>query len=77
MLRLLTHMRDPDFLKAYTFTQPARIPNRFEINYACLQAYDLAELRKLVSRHPLLFRDHESGFLDPRRRRAWMATGAS
>jgi len=78
MLRLLTHMRDPDFLKAYTFTRPARIPIRFEINYACLQAYDLTELRKLVSRHPLLFKDHESGFLDPRQRQPapWQTEGS-
>ena len=58
MLRLLTHMLDPDFLKAYTFSGPVGIPARFEINYACLEAYDLQELRSLVFRHPLLFKNH-------------------
>ena len=77
MLRLLTHMRDPDFLRAYTFCGPTRIPSRFEINYACLEAYDLNELRKLVSEHPLLFKDHEPDFLDPDRRRPapWQTEG--
>ena len=77
MLRLLAHMRDPDFLKAYTFSGPARIPTRFEINYACLEAYDLQELRGLVSRHPVLFENHEEGFLDPRQRRPapWQTEG--
>jgi hypothetical protein len=71
-------MRNPNFLKAYTFTQPMRIPIRFEINYACLEAYDLEELRKLVSRHSLLFKDHEHGFLDPRQRRPapWQTRGS-
>jgi len=70
-------MRDPDFLKAYTFAQPTRIPIRFEINYACLEAYNLDELQKLVSRHSLLFKDHESGFLDPRQRQPapWQTEG--
>jgi uroporphyrinogen decarboxylase len=77
VLRLLAHMRDPDFLKAYTFSGPARIPARFEINYACLEAYDLQELRGLVSRHPQLFKDREPGFLDPRQRRPapWQTEG--
>jgi uroporphyrinogen decarboxylase len=78
VLRLLTHMRDPDFLRAYTFTQPTRIPIRFEVNYACLEAYDLRELRKLVSRHSLLFKDHERSFLDPRQRQPapWQTAGS-
>ena len=77
MLRLLTHMRDAEFLKAYTFARPKRIPTRFEINYACLDSYDLEELQKLVSGHPLLFKNHESGFLDPRQRRPapWQTEG--
>ena len=77
MLRLLTHMRDTDFLKAYTFSGPARIPTRFEINYACLEAYDLPELRRLVSGHPKLFKNYEEGFLDPRMRRPapWQTEG--
>ena len=77
MLRLLTHMLDPDFLKAYTFSGPGRIPARFEINYACLEAYDLQQLRRLVSRHPSLFKTHEEGFLDPRMRQPapWQTEG--
>ena len=77
MLRLLTHMRDAEFLKAYTFARPKRIPTRFEINYACLDSYDLEELQKLVSGHPLLFKNHESGFLDPRQRQPapWQTEG--
>jgi hypothetical protein len=77
VLRLLTHMRDPDFLRAYTFSGPTRVPTRFEINYACLEAYDLKDLQSLVSRHPLLFKHHESGFVDPRRRQPapWQTEG--
>jgi len=58
-------MRDPDFLKAYKFCGPERIPIRFEFNCACLYQYDLEELKGLVSRHPLLFKDYVEGFLDP------------